>query len=279
MSNQRSASNKNNRKKTPARPKKRKYADDRTPTVKKIDRVCKVLAFVLAALLIANVHVLVGGGGYDDTEIVPVLGIADSKVETDVMEPEIKAKSAVFTKTNGSYEEGDVVQYFDGKYNPVRRIIEISEDEKTYTLLGDNEATSDSVKVKAEDIRGKVIFSSKSLYGFMKVYHTTLGAAITMVISMLLIVMGDILMFKKRKAALKERREAQARKEARKLKVKQGIEEAGAAEEENPIEKRRAEKEAKLQKERAEIAAEMKEIQKKMKAEEQELKQGKRGKK
>lgn len=276
MSNQRGTS-KNNRKKTPVKPKKKKYADDRTPAVKKIDMVCKILAFILAALLLANVHVLMGGGGYDDTTIVPVFGIADSKVETDIMEPEIKAKSAVFTKTQSSYEEGDIVQYFDGEYNPVRRVIDISDDGKTYTVLGDNESSSDAVKINAEDISGRVFFSSKGLYGFVKVYHTAIGAAVTVLLSLLLLLMSDLLMYRKRKAALQAKRDAKARKEARKLKVRQGLEEQ-QPEEENPIEKRRAEKEAKLEKERAEIAAEMKQIQKKMKAEEQELEKGKRGK-
>ena len=83
-------------------------------------------------------------------------------------------------------------------------------------------------------------------------------------------------MYKTRKAKLEERKAIQAKKEARKLAVKQGLE--VPEEEENPIEKRKAEKQAKLEKERAEIAAEMKAIQKKMKAEEEELKKGKRGK-
>ena len=214
---------------------------------------------MLSLLFFANVHVLVRGGGYDDTKIVTVFGLASSKLESQIMEPEIKAKSAVFTKVQSSYKEGDIVQYFDGEYNPVRRVIDVSDDGKTYTVVGDNESASDAVKIKA----------------------TALGAAITVLISFILLMMSDILMYRKRKAKLQAKREAQAKKEARKLQVRQGIEGAAEPKEEaaNPIEKRRAEKQAKLEKERAEIAAEMKELQKKMKAEEEELRKGKRGKK
>lgn len=282
MSNEK---NRNSRKRNmpPTRPKRKKFEDDRTPAVKKVDRVCKVLAIIVALMFFANVHVLVRGGGYDDTKIVTVFGFASSKIESSVMEPEIKAKSAVFTKVERNYEKGDMVQYFDGKYNPVRRVTDVSADGETYTVVGDNEAASEAVEIKAEDISGKVFFSSEALYGFMKVYTTALGAAITVVISFLLLMMSDILMYRKRKAKLQEKREAKARKEARKLKVRQGLEgdQAPVAEELNPIEKRQAERQAKLEKERAEIAAEMKEIQKKMKAEEEELRRGKgkRGKK
>ena len=278
MGNEKSTNNKKRRTPPPQRPKRKKYEDDRTPAVKKADRVCKIIAIVLSLLFFANVHVLVRGGGYDDTKIVTVFGLASSKLESQIMEPEIEAKSAVFTKVQSSYEEGDVVQYFDGEHNPVRRVTDVSEDGKTYTVVGDNESASDAVKVEAEDISGKVFLSSKLLYGFIKVYATALGAAITVLISFVLLMMSDILMYRKRKAKLLAKREAQAKKEARKLQVRQGIEGAVEPKEEavNPIEKRRAEKQAK---ERAEIAAEMKELQKKMKAEEEELRKGKRGKK
>ena len=276
MSNEKITNNKKKKAAPAQKPKKKKYADDRTPTVKKVDKVCKALAVVLSLMFFANVHVLVRG--YDDTKVVTVLGFGASKIESSIMEPEIEAKSAVFIKTQKEYSEGDAVQYFDGKYNPVRRVTDISDDGETYTVVGDNESKSEAVEIKADDIKGRVFFTSKMLYGFIKVYATAFGAAITVVLSFLLLMMSDILMFKKRRAAAQAKREAYAKKQARKLQVKQGLE-APAEEELNPIEKRRAEREAKLEKERAEIAAEMKAIQKKMKAEEDELKKGKRGKK
>lgn len=280
MSNEKITNNKKNKTKTAPlqRPKKKKYADDRTPAVKKVDKICKFLAVLLSLLFFANVHVLVRGGGYDDTKVVTVLGFGASKMESSIMEPDIEAKSAVFIKAQKEYSQGDAVQYFDGKYNPVRRVTDVSDDGETYTVVGDNESKSEAVKIKADDIKGKVFFTSKMLYGFIKVYATAFGAAVTVILSFLLLMMSDILMFRKRKAVAQAKREAYAKKQARKLQVKQGLE-APAEEELNPIEKRRAEKEAKLEKERAEIAAEMKAIQKKMKAEEEELKKGKRGKK
>lgn len=258
--------------------KKRKYEDDRTPFVKKIDVICKILAILLAISIFGSIHVLMAGGGYEDSEVVHLLGVAVSKVQTDDMEPEIEAKSAVFAKLESSYQVGDMVQYYDEKIdrNPVKRIVEVSEDGATYVVLGDNEDDTQKVTIKADDISGgKVFFSSKGLYGPVNYFFSVLGAVTLVFISFFLLLIPDLLMYKKRKAALEEKRAIQAKKEARKLAIKQGKE---LPEDEISIADRtKAEKQEKLEKERAEIAEEMKAIQKKMKAEE-ELKKEKRGK-
>ncbi len=267
------------KKKAPAKKKKKKFEDDRTPLVKKVDLVCKLVAIILAICIFGSIHVLMGGGGYEDSKVVHVLGVAASKVQTDYMEPEIEAKSAVFAKLQSEYEVGDVVQYYDEeiKRNPVRRIVEISQDGNTYTVLGDNEDESKAVTITADDISGgKVVYDSTFLYGVVDYYFSVLGCITLVFVSFFLLIIPDLLMFKTRKAKLEEKREIQAKKEARRLAVKQGLE--VPEEEVNPVEKRKAEKQAKLEKERAEIAAEMREIQKKMKAEEEELNKGKRGK-
>ena len=84
------------KKKAPAKKKKNKFEDDRTPFVKKVDIVCKLVAILLAICIFGSIHVLMGGGGYEDSKVVHVLGVAVSKVQTDYMEPEIEARSAVF---------------------------------------------------------------------------------------------------------------------------------------------------------------------------------------
>ena len=267
------------KKKAPAKKKKNKFEDDRTPFVKKVDIVCKLVAILLAICIFGSIHVLMGGGGYEDSKVVHVLGVAVSKVQTDYMEPEIEARSAVFASLESEYEVGDIVQYYDEEINrnPVRRVIEVSNDGNTYTVLGDNEDESKAVTITADDISGgKVFYDSKFLYGIVDYYFSVLGCLTLVFLSFFLLIVPDLLMFKTRKAKLQEKREIQAKKEARKLAVKQGLE--VPEEEVNPIEKKKAEKQAKLEKERAEIAAEMREIQKKMKAEEEELKKGKRGK-
>ena len=264
------------KKKAPAK-KKKKFEDDRTPFVKKVDLVCKLVAILLAICIFGSIHVLVGGGGYEDSKVVHVLGVAASKVQTDDMEPEIEAKSAVFASLESEYQIGDIVQYYDEEIrrNPVRRIIEVSGD--TYTVLGDNEDASEAVTIAKEDISGgKVFYDSKALYGIVDYYFSVLGCLTLVFVSFFLLIIPDLLMYKTRKAKLEEKRAIQAKKEARKLAIKQGLE--VPEEELNPIEKKKAEKQAKLEKERAEIAAEMKAIQKKMKAEEEELNRGKRGK-
>ena len=255
------------------RPKWKKYEDDRTPAVKKIDIVCRILAIILSLFFFLNVHVLVKGGGYNDEKVIPFMGIAASKVETDAMEPEIPAKSGIITWAKGSYQVGDPVQYTLDDTNPVSRVKYVSEDGETYTLQGDNE--SRSRQVSSDDIVGKVIFSSQGYYKFLKVYSTALGAAFTVVLSFILLFMSDILMFRKRKAALKEKRAEILRKREEEIR-KKGIENVTDL---SPIEKRQAKKQAKLEKERQEIAEEMKQLQEKMKAEEEELKRGEKKKK
>ncbi len=264
-------------KRKPPVKKKKKFEDDRTPFVKRVDIVCKLVAILLAICIFGSIHVLVGGGGYEDSKVVHVLGVAASKVQTDYMEPEIEARSAVFASLESEYKVGDVVQYFDEEIrrNPVRRIVEVSGD--TYTVLGDNEDESKAVTITKDDISGgKVFFDSKFLYKVVDYYFSVLGCLTLVFVSFFMLIIPDLLMYKTRKAKLEERKAIQAKKEARKLAIKQGLEVPD--EEVNPIEKKKAEKQAKLEKERAEIAAEMKAIQKKMKAEEEELNRGKRGK-
>ena len=243
------------------RPKWKKYEDDRTPAVKKIDAVCRVLAIILSLFFFLNVHVLIKGGGYNDEKVVPFMGIAASKVETDAMEPDIPAKSGIITWVKGSYQVGDPVQYTVDDTNPVSRVKSVSEDGET--------------EVSEDDIVGKVIFSSQGYYKFLKIYNTALGAALTVVLSFILLFMSDILMFRKRKAALKEKRAEIMRKREEEIK-KKGIENVKDL---SPIEKRQAKKQAKLEKERKEIAEEMRQLQEKMKAEEEELARGEKKKK
>lgn len=277
MSNYKGTAGYNKRKKgtPPQKPPRRKFADDRTPAVKKIDRVCKAAALILALMFFANFHVLIRGGGYDDAKIVTVMGLAASKTQSDVMEPAIMAESAVFTWSSDSYEVGDIVQYYDEESdsNPIRRITEVSADGSSYLVRGDNESDQAEIEISADSVSGRVFFSSTFLYGFLKFYATASGAAVTVLLSFLMLMMSDILMFRKRRAAVLAKREAMAKKEARMLKNRQNISGEGQKQEkeQSPVEKRQAKKQAKLEKERAEIASEMKEIQEKMKAEEEEL--------
>ena len=116
--------------KKPQAKKKKKFEDDRTPFVKKVDIVCKLVAILLAICIFGSIHVLVGGGGYEDSKVVHLLGVAASKVQTDDMEPEIEARSAVFASKESEYKVGDVVQYYDEEINRnhVRMVIEVSKD-------------------------------------------------------------------------------------------------------------------------------------------------------
>lgn len=245
------------------------YPDDRTKTVKIIDTICRIVAVILSILFILNVHTLMRGGGYEDRKIVPLFGMANSRVEESYMKPEIPDQSVIICKTTASVDEGDVVQYYDGEGNPVSRVVKVSEE--TVTLKGDSQDRE--VTVPREDVHGEVVFHTTSGYGFMGWYRTALGAVTTVVLTIFLLSFGDILMIKKRKAALEERRAAQAKKENMKLKKQAKkdayISELGNIEDKSATAK--AKKQEKIEKDKEVIAKDMKELQEKMKAEEEEF--------
>ena len=101
--------------------KKKKFEDDRTPFVKKVDIVCKLVAILLAICIFGSIHVLVGGGGYEDSKVVHVLGVAASKVQTDDMEPEIEDecyKVEMEYPKPSKYTKNDIrlIQWKDGSH-------------------------------------------------------------------------------------------------------------------------------------------------------------------
>lgn len=202
---------------------KPKYEEDRSPAMRTFDKVCKVIAFVLTLCLWANAHILLGGGGYNDAKLVPVLGYMDSKVTTDEMAPEISAGSIVVVKARGSYAAGELVQYDAGDgTHPVSRVTAV--EAGNLTLCNQQGQT---VTVTARQIHGAVAWHAAWCYGFMKFYRTALGAAINLAAAFLLLLLPDLLMIKKRKAALEAHRHDYARRHAGSLDVKD-LEEAVA---------------------------------------------------
>ena len=114
-----------------------RYKDDRTPFVRTIEPACRIIAVVLSMVLWADVHVLLRGGGYADTTIVPVFGYADSKVESTSMEPAIPARSVIVTKQQPEYQVDDIVLYRSSEEeNGLRRVV--SAEGGQYRVLGDN---------------------------------------------------------------------------------------------------------------------------------------------
>jgi len=281
--------------------KKFSYPDDRTKNVKIIDTISRIIAVILGCLLLINANSLLKGGGYDDTKIVPLFGLADSRIAESYMKPEIPDESVVFIKVALSYSVGDVVQYCDKdqKTNPVSQIIEVNGS--NYVLKG---TSQDTEVVATEDMMvGKVIGHNTFLYNFFGWYHTALGAVSTAFLSFLFLCLGDILMIKKRKAALMEKREEQKKKEERKKRAEayqaqkaaeQGLRKTNAqlkaegfdvavlpesVEEEAELvdtallkEEKRQEK---IEKEKKEIEDEMKKLQEQMKKEEEEFRKSK----
>lgn len=247
---------------------KKKFENDYTPTVQKVSIITKFAAVFIAILVIINVHVIARGGGYTYEKVVPVMGISISSIESNLMVPDVPEKACVMAKSATSYEVGDVVIHLDGEKNLVRKVVSISENQATYELQGLSE--DKSVKIPAEDIYGKVFASPAGLYSFNMKYHSAVGAAVLVILSFLLLITPDIMMYKTRKQKLAEYRENQAKKKARRERFEKI--QNGETVEESAIERRQREKEEKLDKEREEIANEMLKIQKQMKKEEEELK-------
>lgn len=246
---------------------KREFEDDRTPFVKKIDALCRFLAVLLAVMCIVSLHLIVRDGGYDSQKPVFILGYSISNLESDSMEPEIKAGSVIFLR-HSEYQEEDVVFYSSADGKKAGIITEKEENKDLYVIKGDNESKETIVEASAID--GKIVMASKLFYKFFKIYLSVIGVAASIIICFVLILIPDILMFKKRREAAQAKREAYAKKQARKLKVKQGIttQEDLSLTAKETVRKKHQEK---VDKDRAEIELEMQELRKKMKAEEDEL--------
>ena len=268
MSKQDKYAQRNNR--PAARPERQKFEDDRTPIVKRIDMVCRFLAVFLAVACMIDLHIIVRGGGYDYETPAAVLGYTVTNLETDQMEPEIASQSAVFLKIESDYQKGDLVFYdLQGKKG-AGKIVNAAADGETLSVQGSKE--TQTIEIPTEDIGGKIIGHSHRLYGFFKHYMSTIGVALSIMICFILILIPDILMFKKRKAAAEAKRAAYQKRQERKLKVKQGKEEARTcADPAQAVKERRQEK---IDKDKKEIEQEMKLIQEKMKEEEDELNLG-----
>lgn len=246
------------------------FEDDRTPAVKKIDAFCRFLATLLAIMSILSLHMIVRDGGYNSEKPVFVLGYSISNLEKDSMKPEIESGSVVFLQRS-NYEEGDIVFYSSADGKDAGEIQKVEKNRSLYTIKGVND--SEAVLVESTAIVGKIIADSKALYKFFKIYLSAVGVAGSIIICFVLIAVPDILMFKKRRAAAQAKREAYAKKQARKLKVKQGMvnQDDLTMTPKETVQKKRQEK---IDKDRAEIELEMEEIRKKMAAEEKELKSG-----
>lgn len=270
-----------NRANVPRKTKKKKiiYPDDRTPAIKKIDLAARILAVLLGCLVLLNTHSLLQGGGYEDSRIVPFFGFAMSRMEDSSVKSEIPDRSLVFIRTAADFQDGEFVQYRDEKSrrHPVGKIRNI--DGIHYTL--EREDQKENVTADRERIDGKVIGHTQVLYDFFGWYRTALGAVTTAFISILLLSLGDILMFKKRRAALLLKKEEQKKRNEKKKRAEehrlQQIEERRLQKEafteiEDKTEERKEKRRAKLERERQEIAEEMKEMREQMRKEEEEFK-------
>lgn len=245
-----------------------KYEDDRTPLVKKIDVICKFLAIFLAIACMADLHITVRGGGYDYETPATICGYTITNLETDQMEPQIKQKSAVLLSADTEYKEGEVIFYSaDGKKG-AGIIKKISSDDKVI-VQGENESTKESVSM--DEIAGRIVASSHVLYSFFAKYLSSLGVAFSIFICFILIFIPDAMMFKKRRAAAKAKREAYLKKQERMLKNKKGKEDISEIDPALAVKQKR---QAKIDKEKAEIDVEMKKIKEQMEQEEKELKLG-----
>lgn len=267
----------------PKQKRKAVYVDDRTKTVRIIDNIAKLAAVLLSVLVLINTNSLLKGGGYEDSKVVPTFGFSNSRVETSYM-PEIPDRSVVVARVAIRYDKGDVVQYFDGEYNPVGRVIK-ADDEKVTISRESPDDPNGSVTVEKSDVCGKVVFHTQKMYGFFGWYHTALGAVTTVLIVAFLLCIGDLLMIKKRKAELEKKRAAQAKKEAMKLKNRMnalnktgnlsGAEASDGAENSIGIEDKAAERKAKrrekIAKDREIIEEDMQELRRKMREEEKEF--------
>lgn len=190
-----------------------RYKDDRTPFVRTIEPACRIIAVVLSMVLWADVHVLLRGGGYADTTIVPVFGYADSKVESTSMEPAIPARSVIVTKQQPEYQVNDIVLYRSSEEeNGLRRVVSVEGGQ--YRVLGDNETGETPQTVQKDDIWGKVVRHGQWCYGIQRYFRTLHGALTIFLLAIFALLLPDLLMIPRRRRALQEHRAAKAAKES-----------------------------------------------------------------
>ncbi|MDD6188788.1 MAG: signal peptidase I [Clostridiales bacterium] len=129
----------------------------------KLINIVSIAIIVLAVLVLLNVVMTRSG------DVPSVMGYSVFRVMTGSMEPTIPTYSIIVTHAvePSEIEEGDVISYFskdpalNGAVN-THRVVDIYEEEGTvfYQTRGDANNADDLYPPTADDIIGKVVFSS-----------------------------------------------------------------------------------------------------------------------
>ena len=148
---------------------------------KKLNKILTVVVIVLAVLVIALAVKVISG------QDASIFGFKMYHILTGSMEPTIKIGSNVVVKTVDpeTLEVGDIISFVsrdDAIYGNVNthRIIGIEKDEngsKVFVTKGDANNAVDTIKVRGEDVKGKVVLHL-NLTGFAVFYdflHTGYG--------------------------------------------------------------------------------------------------------
>lgn len=123
-------------------------------------------------------------------------GIFPYVVLSGSMEPSIPTGSVIFVQTRDVYvQPGDVILYMNSTGNVTHRVVKYQNG--AYVTKGDANSTCDSVPVKKEQIKGKVLFHIPELGYMVLFFRTSKGICLLVLFSFLFFILKYLFQIRK----------------------------------------------------------------------------------
>lgn len=117
----------------------------------------KIVLIVLIVLLLFYNVIMLFGKFVLKQDKPTFFGIAFSVVTSGSMEPTIKVHDVIVTKSQSSYEVGDVITFFDSARNEYVTHRIVLKTQEAYTTKGDANNGQDAFSVPQSAVVGKVV--------------------------------------------------------------------------------------------------------------------------
>lgn len=152
-----------------------------------------ILTAVLILIILANVYILVVRN-VKGIQNATIFGFTSAVVLTGSMHGTIEPNDMIITKSQKSYQVGDIVMYDGGSSTVTHRIIEVTKE--GYLTKGDANNTDDQIPIPEEKVIGKVVCIIPKIGSVISFFSTPLGMLILVLILFLMI---EVPMWRKRK--------------------------------------------------------------------------------
>lgn len=150
-----------------------------------VSKVCNILMSIIIIILMITAGLF----------IVPqIIGYKSFAVVSGSMEPNIPVGSIVYAKEIefNKLQEGDVITFYSGDNIVTHRIVEITDNDKSFKTKGDANNDNDGGKVLYSDIIGKVVFSLPFLGYISMNIKTPLGIAMICAVIFVILLLNYI---------------------------------------------------------------------------------------